>query len=244
MFGEVAQFLENARRATDIPSVKAALQITVSALGFQKYLYLSVDLPFTRRQKPTTVSNYPSDWLDKYIQEERYLADPNLRVAMQDVHPFDWRDLRRHRNLTIKEQAFLDDAASQQLTQGLTVPIHGPGPVCAFLNLVTDHCCTVNESVRDYNKHCSHLLALNLHSVLRRLLGLSWEDSRLASLTGREMECLLWAARGKTSWETALILEVSEVTVNFHLTNAMKKLDVYSRAHAVAKAVAFGLICV
>jgi len=61
-------------------------------------------------------------------------------------------------------------------------------------------------------------------------------------LSGRELQCLEWVSLGKTSWETASILGVSERTVNFHLRNACRKLNVYGRQAAVVKAVRLGLL--
>ncbi len=45
------------------------------------------------------------------------------------------------------------------------------------------------------------------------------------ALSLRERECLQWCAAGKTSAETGAILSISEVTVNWHLKNAARKLD-------------------
>ena len=45
-------------------------------------------------------------------------------------------------------------------------------------------------------------------------------------LTGRELECLEWVSHGKTSWEIGTILDLSERTVNFHLSNACLNLGV------------------
>lgn len=55
-------------------------------------------------------------------------------------------------------------------------------------------------------------------------------------LSIREQECLVWAARGKTSWETGVILGISERTVNFHLQNACRKLRVNGRRAAILQA--------
>ncbi|MCD8517803.1 MAG: helix-turn-helix transcriptional regulator [Burkholderiaceae bacterium] len=63
-----------------------------------------------------------------------------------------------------------------------------------------------------------------------------------APLTGRELQCLAWVSRGKTSWETATILGLSERTVNFHLCNASRKLNVYGRQACVARAIHLGLL--
>jgi len=62
------------------------------------------------------------------------------------------------------------------------------------------------------------------------------------SLTERECVCLYWTAHGKTSWEIAVILGVSESTATFHLRNAGSKLQASNRAHAIAKALHLGLI--
>lgn len=53
---------------------------------------------------------------------------------------------------------------------------------------------------------------------------------------------LHWSAIGKTSWETARILDISESTVNFHLRNACRKLQVRGRRAAVATAIRRGLL--
>lgn len=83
------------------------------------------------------------------------------------------------------------------------------------------------------------LLALDSHQRLPTALSGVQVDTRLSS---RETECLHWAAVGKTSWETAQILEVRERTVNFHLGNAFGKLNVNNKQAAVARALMLGLL--
>lgn len=61
-------------------------------------------------------------------------------------------------------------------------------------------------------------------------------------LSARERDVLLWAARGKTAWECAAILGLSPRTVEFHLANCRRKLDVATKAQMVARAVAGGLV--
>ena len=61
-------------------------------------------------------------------------------------------------------------------------------------------------------------------------------------LSVRELECLRWAAEGKSSWDTGVILKISENTVTFHIKNAMNKLGTSSRLVAVVKSIKLGLI--
>lgn len=61
-------------------------------------------------------------------------------------------------------------------------------------------------------------------------------------LSEREKEVLRWLTTGKTSWEIAQILLISERTVNYHVQNIIRKLDAVNRAHAVAIAIMAKLI--
>ncbi|MFK4492444.1 helix-turn-helix transcriptional regulator [Bradyrhizobium sp. USDA 336] len=55
-------------------------------------------------------------------------------------------------------------------------------------------------------------------------------------LSARERQCLRWVEEGKTSWAIGVILKVSENTVNFHVKNAMRKLETSTRIQCVVKA--------
>jgi DNA-binding NarL/FixJ family response regulator len=66
--------------------------------------------------------------------------------------------------------------------------------------------------------------------------------ARRVALNDREVECLTWSARGKTSPEIATILSIAKRTVNFHIENACRKLNVATRTEAVVKAASARLI--
>lgn len=67
-------------------------------------------------------------------------------------------------------------------------------------------------------------------------------DKHGRHLSPRELTVLLWMKEGKTNWEIARILGVSERTVRFHAGSIFEKLDVTSRTQAVARALEAGLI--
>jgi DNA-binding NarL/FixJ family response regulator len=78
-----------------------------------------------------------------------------------------------------------------------------------------------------------------LASIIDARLGKSPRNavfSRHVALNEREIECLTWSARGKTSPEIAQIVNISKRTVNFHIENACRKLNVATRTEAVVKA--------
>lgn len=62
------------------------------------------------------------------------------------------------------------------------------------------------------------------------------------NLKKNEINCLKWTSQGKTSWEIASIMGLSEHTVNHYLTSAAQKLDTSNRTHAVSKAIRLKII--
>ncbi len=61
-------------------------------------------------------------------------------------------------------------------------------------------------------------------------------ELRVLGLTEREAEVLAWVARGRSDVEIAALLSISPRTVDKHLEHLFRKLDVHSRAEAVARA--------
>jgi DNA-binding CsgD family transcriptional regulator len=86
-----------------------------------------------------------------------------------------------------------------------------------------------------------HLLTLKFLSAYRENVSLDISPD-IVDLTRREIQCLKWAALGKTDSEIGKIMSVSVPTVRFHLTNAGRKLGVSGRAQAVRVATSMGYI--
>ncbi len=81
------------------------------------------------------------------------------------------------------------------------------------------------------------IIEARLHRVARNEV---W--SRQVDLNDRETDSLTWSARGKTSSEIAVILGLSKRTVDFHIENACRKLNVATRIEAAVKATSGRLI--
>jgi len=85
------------------------------------------------------------------------------------------------------------------------------------------------------------LVAIIRHRLAARL-NRDQEAGGDVRLTDREKQALTWASRGKSSADIAVILDISERTVNFHMDNAMRKLGVATRIQAAVKCAMLGLI--
>jgi DNA-binding CsgD family transcriptional regulator len=77
-------------------------------------------------------------------------------------------------------------------------------------------------------------MAMYFHAHARRRLSINRVIDGVA-LSPRELECLEWAAQGKSAWEIGRLLNISRRTAAFHLDNAKMKFDVRTICQAVAK---------
>ena len=80
-------------------------------------------------------------------------------------------------------------------------------------------------------------IATAVHSAMQRA-----KKQSVVMLSAREKEVLRWAGDGKTSDQISQILNLSVSTVNFHLRNAMLKLEAPNKTAAVVRAIFLGLL--
>ncbi len=64
----------------------------------------------------------------------------------------------------------------------------------------------------------------------------------IPALSSREKEVLKWIKEGKSNYDIGDILDISSNTVNFHIKNLFKKLNVVNRTQAVSEALRVGII--
>ena len=119
----------------------------------------------------------------------------------------------------------------------LVVPLRGKGSDTAALIIgLQPEQMTMAQQIGWYWS----IVANYLYEAINRFMAVAAEADFM--LTCREQACLNWAAKGKTSWEISQILEISERTVNFHLSNCIRKTNSCNRQQAISKCVAGGHI--
>jgi LuxR family transcriptional regulator, quorum-sensing system regulator SdiA len=85
-------------------------------------------------------------------------------------------------------------------------------------------------------------LVYDFSNALRRFSDSEGLDTEAPKFRKREIEVIEWTAEGKTSADIAIILGLSEYTVNEYIASAMKKLDAVNRIHLVTKAIRLGVV--
>jgi LuxR family quorum-sensing system transcriptional regulator CciR len=187
---------------------------------------------------PSVLLNYPQDWRERYFKNGYERVDPVVTKSRQQISIFRWNDIYSRDNTSKEERRVFDEAASFGLKVGASIPLHGPDGSFAVISFAWP----AVQELKMPSLLYLQLAALHFRAIYSKLAQTSNAARRVARLSARESECLLWAAKGKSSWDTGMILGISENTVNFHIKNAMRKLDSRSRTVAAVKALRLGLI--
>lgn len=233
-----ADIRERLDAAASLEDLQGAMSRAVDQLGFAHFTYLLVRRP-EAAGSTYYFSTYPKSWTDHY-EERRYVrADPVMLDAQSSRLPFQWRGESIRRRASKLQLRIFDEAGDFAIRDGMTIPIHGPGGEFAVMSATPSGAGSFDR-LFGASQYDMHLLALHCHGAVGRLLAPG--DATPVRLSPRERECLQWSARGKTAWEVGEILKLSQGTVAWHLNNAKSKLGVYSKSHAVVKAVMLGLI--
>ena len=180
-------------------------------------------------------TSYPAAWVRRYQEAGHVNTDPVIKRIAASNLPVFWDEVSRKE----KKHIVFDEARQHGLANGMTVAasdVHGGR---AVLSMATDVAAGPAPCDRMALAGQALLTVLHAHEAIQRLAVQAATPPRL---TQREKECLVWAAKGKTSWEIANILAVSERAITFHMVNATKKLNATNRRQAVVRAISLRLI--
>lgn len=248
LLDELAQdaAFDNAQLTTDIldlngcvtfEQVDAALLSITGKLAFDNFLYRGRFQTGGTRFVEQIVSNHHPAWRRHY-EDQFAQIDPAALHACTSLSPLVWcDDLYR----SAAQQNFRKLARLHGIAEGVTFPVHSRNGDFAQLNLSLSRC---GDDARRHVRATltwGTLLATLTHEAMRRIV----KDRSIVpapALTRRELEVLKWIAEGKSNWEIARLVDISEHGVSHHVRNILLKFDVGSRHQAVAQAHVLGML--
>ncbi|WP_245318538.1 LuxR family transcriptional regulator [Bradyrhizobium sp. DOA1] len=212
-----------------------AMAVTASELDLSCFAYLAV--PRRAGKKALVISTYPNNWVAHYVRSHYERLDPIINRSLESTDPFQWGLDVPSRPISPAQRKFFDEASEFGIRLGFTVPIHDEDGAVAALTFAADQRRPQFEKCIDQNALVLQLMARCFHWHVRRKLlhELTIDGIRLSP---REVECLDWAAKGKSVWETGRILGISHNTVAYYLRSARDKLGVPKVVQAVMRVAA------
>lgn len=205
-------------------------------LGFTYCAYgMRTPLPLTQ-PKTVMFNNYPVAW-QKLYQEKNYLAvDPTVQQGMRSLLPTTWSD-----STSASSPEFWEDAYSFGLRFGWAQASSSADGTRGMLTLARSDDPLSEAELKDKSLKMMWL-SQTAHQGMASCLAGKLMPETTQKLSEREVEILRWTAEGKTSGEIAQIVGITERTVNFHINNAMIKLNATNKTAAVVRAVVLGLL--
>lgn len=207
-------------------------------LGLESFFYVGLRVPgyeLSHDSASLVLTSHPLQMSVNYCCKDRCLSNPTVQRASSSRVP-----LLLTPHDVIAFFAAISSVNVGPLCSGVVMPIHGPEEELAIF-VVLGGWNWSERSLVSIDIRSLQMLALQVHATVVEC-ALKPDQTSTVSLTDREKECLLLTARGKTAWEISKILGRSRGTVNFHLQNAMRKLDSVNKTQAAAKAIETRLI--
>jgi len=182
--------------------------------------------------------DWPKDWLEFYEKNGFVEHDIMPIEARRRVGPFWFSDIFGRFKLTERQKQLYEAAFAYGWNDAFAVPIHGPGSMQGLVSMATREALSLN--VMD----CAilEMMARAVWERCRMSEGFGIFDSDRVRLSPREVECLAWAAAGKSDSDIAILVGIKPATVHFHIEEAKRRLGAKTRTEAVAVGVLHGLI--
>lgn len=213
-----------------------AVQDEAQKLGFDHWAYgLRLPLNVTA-PKTVMLNNYPPSWQKRYVEENYLAIDPTVRHGSRSVMPLVWTE-----NLFREAPNFWEDARTHGLRFGWAQSSTNMQGIRGMLTLARS-AESLSETELKKNGYRMVWLTQVVHQCMSDLISAKMLPEAMIQLTSREKDVLRWTAEGKTAWEIGTIVNITERTVNFHIANAMEKLNCINKTAATVKAALLGLL--
>lgn len=246
-FGNLAKIvIAKLCQVDEISQVKSHLADYARTLRIEYFLFVAGRSSSLATPDIILIDNLPTGWREYYRRNEVIRNDPITTYCLSNTTPVLWGRLAQRPEYAAPAYAkVIQSAARYGLVSGLTIPLRAPSGEFSMLSLISSQPAEQIEPRLESLMPFAQFVAGHLLEAVIRNRWLSRDkdgEPALVRLTNREHECLFWACEGKTSWEIAKILGISERTTLFHLNNVTTKLGASNRQHAVAKGLLLNLV--
>lgn len=212
------------------------IQSEARELGFEHSAYgLKLPLNMTK-PKVVMFNNYSQRWQQRYVDENYLAIDPIVNHGGRSTTPVVWSD-----DEMSGDSAFWEEARSHGLQYGWAQASTNTQGIRGLLTLTRSNEPLSESELKKVGYRLVWLTQV-AHQCMGDLISFRMLPETTISLSSREKDVLRWTAEGKTAGEAARIMNLSERTVNFHVANAMQKLNCVNKTVAAVRAAILGIL--
>lgn len=233
----IERTFEAVGRAFDRDSAFAPILTAAQELDFEHCAFgMRMALPISN-PKTFMVNNYPEQWQRRYADSGYLDIDPTAIHGRRSQTAIVWSDA-----VFQDVSQMWAEARSFDLKVGIAQSTFGGNGSVSMLTLCRSSMELTATELSKIGPYIRWLADLAHGALSGTFTPHPNQATPILELTVREIEILKWMADGKTSNDTADILSLSVATVNFHMKNAIGKLNASNKTCAVVKALLLGLL--
>ena len=219
------RFAESVRSCTDLQRLRSLVEDATRELGFQFYALLDHRSLSGPGAAALRIDNYPSEWAAEIISLGYAADDPVHLASCRTNVAFAWSELGRLIKLEPRHCRILARSRHFGLGPGVTIPANVPGEPSASCSFAV----RAGSELPSAQIHCAALIGAHALWAARRFRPAATRPH----LSRRELQCLRLVALGKTDWEIARILGLSQHTAHQYVKRARAAYDTVSRTQLV-----------
>jgi DNA-binding CsgD family transcriptional regulator len=208
-------------------------------LGFETVSATAVIDHFLGDPEFLVVDNTPASYRDTFQDRAVAKRDPVMQHCKTKSVPIIWG---QSTYTAVGQGEKWEQQARFGYRSGVALALHMPEGRHFLLAVDRDQAMPGDPAEITRLVASLQLFAVHAQEAAMRILVPASADPNLPALTPRELETLRWTMEGKTAWEVANVLGISERTAVLHANNAMHKLGCVNKHQAVLKALRLGLI--
>lgn len=227
----VFDFIERCQQHKEAKPLLGDLLSTVKEFGFDHLIVSGVPVGGQKLAPMVELNGWPSGWFERYVEQSHAAIDGVCLYSASTLRPFYWADVPAPLSDTKGNRQVQSEAASFGIRSGFAVPMLSVQHWQSVVSFASPaNRCDLSEREK------SQLIMLATYSGMAVQEMLDALDAP-PPLSPREREVLLWAAGGKTIWETSEILSLSEKTIEHHLSSVRQKFGVARTVQAIVEAI-------
>ncbi|AJD44031.1 LuxR family transcriptional regulator [Rhizobium sp. SEMIA 4085] len=234
MDGDLRSLIDMAEAARDERMIKSALNRFANSCGFERFAYLQ-----TEGAEIRTFNSYPEEWQDIYLGSRYFLIDPVVTEAKRRMEMFSWTADDWPARGASELRRFRDQAIEHGIRSGVTIPVEGSFGSTMMLTFASSEKKADRSILQDGQKAIQAVIAIHYRL---KIIAAATIVAPKGLLSPREAMCVMWAAKGKSAPETAMLTGINPRTVQHYLDSARRKLEAATVAQLVAIAKDHGLV--
>jgi len=117
-------FVDAIEASKTAASVVRQFERVIHELGFHAYIMAGIPTSGQSLADLTIANGWPAEWFEMYARENLHAVDPIPRHCVNNLNPFEWKDIPYDRKRDRSAHMVMMRARDFGLCKGFCIPIH------------------------------------------------------------------------------------------------------------------------